>query len=106
VTETDPEAVADALVGADAIRAVIRDLMSRYPQPVLKDVSIAILGQLARYSTSVSAVEAAAVFAGAIIAGALEPRDWEAVLEALPGQFEKNRVLLKQLGGREGPPSA
>lgn len=103
--ESQADKVAKALAGADPIKACIADLITRYPEPLLRDASIAMLQQFARTATNVSPVEAAATFAAAILC-AVSPSDWNLALAALPAIVERNRQLHLALGGSEGPAKA
>ncbi len=105
MTQSQADKVAAALVGADPIKACIADLITRYPEPLLRDASIAMLQQFARTATNMDPVQAAAVFAGAILC-AVPPKDWNEALAALPAVVEHNRQLHLDLGGNEGPAKA
>ncbi len=103
MNEYSPADVAQVLANTKPVQACIADLISRYPEDVLRDAALAMLIQLTKTATSVPPAEAAAIFASAIICGGVEPKDWDRSLELLPERVEKNKGIIRQLGGKEGP---
>ncbi len=106
MNEYSPADVAQVLANTKPVQECIADLIRRYPEDVLRDAALAMLIQFTKKATSVPPAEAAAIFASAIVSGGVEPQDWDRALDLLPERIEKNKGILRQLGGKEGPARA